>query len=150
MKTLCHPATASVLALLAMPAGLSAQDRVSQVDLVQVQLNLPGKITAGKSFIVLDEVENAGDQSAPRSVTGFCLSQDDVCDEKDLRLGARRVPPLQPRQTHFFQTAVKLPAEVPAGEYDLIAVADSTNAVVERYKSNNSRATKTLVLPAKR
>lgn len=150
MRTPYLPLTASVLALMAMPPVLLSQDRVSQVDLVQVQLNLPGKITAGKSFIVLDEVENAGDQPSPRSVTGFCLSQDDVCDERDLRLGARRVPPLQARQTHSFQTAVKLPAEVPAGEYYLIAVADATNVVVERYKNNNTRATKTLVLPAKR
>ena len=138
-----------VAVLLGSPSHPAAQDRVSQVDLVQVQLNLPSKLTAGKSFIVLDEVENAGNDPSPRSMTGFCLSEDDVCDEKDLRLGARRVPPLQARQTNAFQTVIKLPADVPAGEYYLVAVADATNAVVERYKNNNTRATRTQVLPAK-
>ena len=99
---------------------------------------------------MLDEVENAGNDPSPRSMTGFCLSEDDVCDEKDLRVGARRVPPLQARQTSAFQTVIKLPADVPAGEYYLVAVADATNAVVERYKNNNTRATRTQVLPAKR
>lgn len=140
----------SVAVCLGWTVLAAAQDRVSQVDLVQVQLNLPSKITAGKSFIILDEVENAGNDAAPRSMTGFCLSVDDVCDEKDLRLGGRRVPPLQGRQAHAFQTAIKLPAEVPAGDYYLIAVADATNAMVERYKTNNTRATRTQVLPAKR
>lgn len=138
-----------VAVLLGSTSHHAAQDRVSQVDLVQVQLNLPSKVTAGKSFIVLDEVENAGNDPSPRSMTGFCLSEDDVCDEKDLRLGARRVPPLQARQTNAFQTVIKLPADVPAGEYYLVAVADATNAVVERYKNNNTRATRTQVLPAK-
>ena len=138
-----------VAVLLGSASPHAAQDRVSQVDLVQVQLNLPSKVTAGTSFIVLDEVENAGNDPSPRSMTGFCLSEDDVCDEKDLRLGARRVPPLQARQTNAFQTVIKLPADVPAGEYYLVAVADATNAVVERYKNNNTRATRTQVLPAK-
>ncbi len=140
----------SIAVCLGWTVLAGAQDRVSQVDLVQVQLNLPSKITAGKSFIVHDEVENAGNDPSPRSMTGFCLSADDVCDEKDLRLGARRVPPLQGRQANAFQTAIKLPADVPAGEYYLVAVADATNAVVERYKTNNTRATRTQVLAAKR
>ncbi len=119
------------------------------VDLVQVQLIVPAKITPGKTFLVSDEVENTGDLPAINSLTGFILSADDTVDENDLRLGLRRVPALRPQQSSSRQTPVPLPKDVEPGAYYLIVVADATGALEERTKDNNVRATRTTVVAAK-
>lgn len=138
------------LALLTPPRVASGQEsKTSTVDLVQVQLIVPARITAGKTFIVVDELENAGEHPALDTLTGFCLSVDEVCDERDLRLGARRVPALKAQESHSMQTPIKMPANVPPGEYHLIAIADATRVLEERYRSNNVRAVRTRVLAAR-
>ncbi|HOC18687.1 MAG TPA: CARDB domain-containing protein [Vicinamibacterales bacterium] len=140
----------------AVPASLRAasptvlrQQNTSTVDLVQVQLVLPKKVRVGKTFSVLDEVENQGESFAANSVTGFYLSLDDQFDEKDLLVGARRVPQLASQQAHNTVTPVTIKAPVPAGDYYLIALADARHDLEERYRSNNTRAAKVTVEPAK-
>lgn len=130
-------------------AAALGQQNTSTVDLVQVQLVVPKKLRVGKTFTVMDEVENQGESFAANSVTGFYLSLDDEFDEKDLLVGARRVPQLQGRQAHNTVTPVTLKGAIPPGEYFLIALADARHDLEERYRSNNTRAAKVTVEPPK-
>ena len=144
----CVAVILGLVAAVAPPRAFAQDSKTSSVDLVQVQLIVPAKLKVGKTFLVIDELENAGDEASAKSLTGFCLSEDDVCDERDLRVGARRVPPLGPLQSHSAQTPLKLPDTVRPGPYYFIAMADAARTVEERYKGNNTRATKVTVLPA--
>ena len=89
-----------LVAAVAPPRALAQDSKTSSVDLVQVQLVVPSKVKIGETFLVLDELENQGEHPSANSLTGFCLSEDDVCDERDLRVGARCVPPLAPLTAH--------------------------------------------------
>lgn len=129
-------------------AGLVAQDRRSPIDLVQVSLNAPGKMKIGKKIRVSDELECVGDEPSPLSFTYFYLSKDDKYDADDLPIGGRRVPPLSRGAVSQDFTAVEIPATVEPGVYYLIARANATNTVVERYLDNNIRATKVTIQPA--
>jgi len=122
--------------------------KTSLVDLVQTQLNLPGKVKIGKKFQVRDELENTGEYLAPLSVTHFYLSLDDTYDSADLLVGGRRVPPLTPTQGSSAMSPVVLNEGVKPGVYYLIAVADGPREIEERYETNNTRAVKVTVQPA--
>jgi len=124
------------------------QKTTSLVDLVQVQFVLPGKVKIGKTFTVLDELENAGEAPAAATVTYFYLSEDDVLDEWDVAVGGRRAPQLGPRQTHSTVTPVTLKPDVKPGVYYLIALADAQRVLEERYRDNNTRAVRITVQPA--
>jgi len=135
--------------VLATAAPMPIQDvPTSRVDLVQIQLNAPSKVTIGKSFIILDEVENQGTSLAFQTVTGFYLSGDDVLDDSDVAVGARRVPQLGGSQSSDCRTPVTLKAEIKPGEGYLLAVADAKHEIQERSRGNNIRAVRITVLPA--
>jgi len=112
MPSFCLPFCAVLFSLpwspvAPRPAAASPQSRVtSRVDLVQVQFVVPKKVTIGKTFRVLDEVENQGESLAFQTVTGFYLSADDVLDDADVVVGGRRVPQLGSSQTHSTATPV--------------------------------------------
>jgi len=130
-------------------AGLSLpQKATSLVDLVQVQLVLPGKVKISKTFTVLDELENAGESVAAATVTYFFLSDDDALDERDVVVGGRRAPQLGPRQSHSTVTPVTLKPDVKPGVYYLIALADAQRVLEERYRDNNTRAVRITVQPS--
>jgi hypothetical protein len=139
---------AAVLAWAGLDAAVSGQIRQSPVDLVQTQLNAPGKVKIGKKFRVMDEVESVGDQAAGPTLTYFYLSNDDAIDSTDLVIAQRRSPQLSPGRTSFEPTQVVLPATVEPGAYYLIARCNATRAVDERYWDNNTRAVKITVQPA--
>ncbi len=138
----------AVLAWAGLDSAVSGQIRQSPVDLVQTQLNAPGKVKIGKKFRVMDEVESVGEMPAGLSLTYFYLSKDDVIDSTDLVIAQRRSPPLSPGRTSFEPTQVVLPATVEPGAYYLIARCNATRAVDERYWDNNMRAVKITVEPA--
>jgi len=128
------------------PPGPALQG-TGQVDLVQVQLNAPRKVRIGKTFTVMDQVENQGEWEAQTTVTGFYLSTDDQFDEKDLLVAARRVPRLDVRQGQTGTTPITLKENVAPGDYHLIAVANARRDVEERYLTNNTRAVRLTVQP---
>lgn len=146
---------AFVVCLLAVAGGgpLSAdvaatQERLSPVDLVQTTLNAPGKVKIGKKFRIMDELESVGDSTATMSVTYFYLSKDDKLDDTDIAIGARRVPPLARGRVSQDFTEATIPGTVEPGRYYLIAMANATKTVDERYLDNNTRANKITVEPA--
>jgi len=131
------------------PVPTLPQSRVtSRVDLAQIQFVVPGKVTIGKTFRVLDEVENQGESLAFQTVTGFYLSVDDVLDDGDIVVGGRRAPQLGSNQSHSTTTPVTLKPDIKPGDYYLLAVADAKRDIEERTRENNVRAVRITVLPA--
>jgi hypothetical protein len=126
--------------------GGAQKGNTNLIDLVQIGLNVPGKVTPGKRFRVMDELESQGEAASLQTVTYFYLSQDDVLDEKDVRVGGRRVPPMPPGSSHREVTAVTLNPATPSGDYYVIAMCDATKLMDERYENNNTRAVKIRVL----
>lgn len=143
-------ALGAVACLATLPAPARAQtSQDSPVDLVQVGLVVPAKLTVGKAFTVSDEVENAGRETSMDSVTGFFLSTDEAAHRTDVRLGAHRVPALQPGARYSRESRLKVPQNVTPGTYYVIAFANADNGVEERYKTNNARAVKVEVVASR-
>ncbi len=131
------------------PAVVSGPQSVnSPIDLAQIQLLVPAKVTIGKLFRVTDEVENHGTEVASPTVTGFYLSKDDKLDDTDVAVGGRRVPRLGASQGHSTVTPVTLKPAIEPGEYYFLAVADARHELEERSRLDNVRAVKVTVLPA--
>ncbi len=131
------------------PAFASGPQSVnSPIDLAQIQLLVPGKVTIGKLFRVTDEVENQGIGLAPPTVTYFYLSKDDKLDDTDVVVGGRRVPRLGSYQGHSTVTPVTLKPAIEPGDYYFLAVADGRHELEERSRLDNVRAVKVKVLPA--
>ena len=147
MSSAIAPVMLALLFATAVPAP-TQDNPTSRVDLVQIQLNVPSKVTIGKAFIVMDEVENQGTTLAFQTVTGFYLSMDDVLDDSDVVVGARRVPQLGASQSHDNRTPITLKTEINPGDYYLLAVADAKHQIEERTRANNVRAVRITVLPA--
>ncbi len=145
---------ALVVLLTAAPASLAvspapaAQDVYSPIDLVEIQLVVPRTVTVGKTFRVLDEVENQGTGVAFETITGFFLSEDQVADSGDVGVGGHRVPQLGPRRSHSATTPVTLKSTIKPGEYYFVAVADAKRELDERSRLDNMRAVPITVLPA--
>lgn len=148
MPSAILPATLALL-LAAVPPPSTQDVPTSRVDLVQIQLIVPSKVTIGKAFTIMDEVENQGTALAFPTVTGFFLSQDDVLDDADVVVGARRVPQMGAGQSNSDHTSVKLTAEIKAGDCYLLAVADAKREIQERTRANNVRAVRITVIAAK-
>lgn len=134
-----------VFAAGAVPAA-GQKGNTNLIDLVQVGLNSPSKITPGKKFRILDRVENQGESGSLPTVTHFYLSTDDRLDEKDVLIGGRRVPSLPANESHEEITSVTVATTVASGEYYLLVVCDATKQMDERYENNNIRAIKVRVL----
>ncbi len=126
----------------------SSQSVNSPLDLVQIQLVVPAKVTIGKTFRVMDEVENQGTSITPPTETWFHLSADKVLDEKDPVVGGRRVPRLGARQSHSTVTPVTLKPGIAPGDYYFLAVADGKHEIEDRSREDNVRAVPIKVLPA--
>ena len=99
----------------------------------------PSTAAAGGAMVVSDTTINRGGDTAPASMTGFYLSANAVFDASDVFLGSRSVPSLAAGASSSASTSVTLPANIAAGAYYLVAVADYANTVVESSETNNSR-----------
>jgi hypothetical protein len=146
---------ALVACLLVLPTSargesprLPVETQKIHVDLVQIQLVLPGKVKIGKTFQVLDELENAGTEPAFQTTTLYFLSRDNKLDESDVIVGGRRAPQLGATQSHSATIPVTLKPTIEPGVYYFIAMADGKREIEERYKDNNTRAVKITVQPA--
>lgn len=133
--------------LLPADAGQPRGDINSPIDLVMIQCMMPSKVHLGQKFQLRDEVENAGQDPSPESITIYYLSTDDVLDEKDKAIKGRRVPPLVSGQRQSQPSTIIIEFDVPPGDYYLIAAADARGQVPERIEGNNTKATLFTLLP---
>jgi subtilase family serine protease len=108
-------------------------------DLSITAVTFPANPAAGSTITVNDTTANTGGGSAGASTTRFFLSVNLALDPTDAALGSRNVPALAAGATDAGSTSVVIPPGTAPGSYWLIAVADSTNAVVETSETNNPR-----------
>ncbi len=107
-------------------------------DLTVSTIAAPSKAYPGSTITVSDTTKNQGAGSSV-STTRFFLSSDKILDASDIPLGGRVVPALAPGGTSDGATSVPIPANLVAGTYYLIAMADADNAVAEVSETNNTR-----------
>ena len=108
-------------------------------DLVISALTAPSSAGAGDTIDVTDTTTNQGTSAAGSSVTRFYLSGDFVFDPGDAVLGERPVSGLTPGGAESLTTALTIPLGTPNGSYQIIAVADADDAIVETVEGNNTR-----------
>jgi CARDB len=108
----------------------------SQPDLTISSLTAPGSANAGQDITVGDTTTNSGLAGVLQTVTKFYLSADGT--SMDVLLGSRLVPSLSAGSGSSGTTNVTIPAATVAGSYYILAVADSSNIIMESNESNNT------------
>jgi subtilase family serine protease len=108
-------------------------------DLVVTNFTGPATAAVGATVSLTDGTRNTSGGTAGASTTAFYLSADATLDAGDTPLGSRAVPELAAAATDTATTSVTLPAGT-AGNYFLIARADSAGVVAEQNETNNTIA----------
>ena len=117
-------------------------------DLRVTQLSSPGSAARGSSIAITDTTKNTGGGSTGvSSTTKFYLSKNTQIDGTDPQLGQRVVPILAPNGFSTMTTTVTIPNSVAAGNYYVIALADSADTVDETSEVNNKRSVAITVTP---
>ena len=108
-------------------------------DLTTSSISGPFTALAGTTITVSDTARNSGSGTAGASTTRYFLSTNTVWDAADIVLdGERAVPALATGATSTGSVVVTVPADLAAGIYYLMAVADATGVVPEASETNNS------------
>ena len=113
-------------------------------DLIVSAVSAPATAAAGGTISVSDTAKNQGGGGADASATRFYLSLNTALDSSDVVLGHRSAPPLSAGAADTASTSLVIPAATPAGNYYVIAQADTANAVLETLETNNTRGTFTV------
>jgi subtilisin family serine protease/subtilase family serine protease len=108
-------------------------------DLVMSAVSVPAAGMAGGPIMLTDTTKNQGAAPVTESVTGFYLSTNGTLDATDQFLGSRVVGSLAASGTDTASTEFIIPSGTAPGSYQVIAVADVSNAVAESLESNNMR-----------
>jgi subtilisin family serine protease/uncharacterized membrane protein len=108
-------------------------------DLVVSAMSTPPPAGAGLSFTVSVTTRNAAGGTANASTTALFLSTNALYDATDERIAEVAIGPLAGSASTTSNVDVTVPADVTAGSYYLIAIADADDAVEESIEANNSR-----------
>jgi len=119
-------------------------DRASAIvriggDLVVSAVSVSAAGMAGGPITLTDTTNNQGAAAVAESLTGFYLSSNGTLDAADPLLGSRVVGSLVPSGVNTSSTEFIIPPGTAPGSYQVIAVADVSNAIVESLESNNTR-----------
>jgi subtilase family serine protease len=115
-------------------------------DLVVSAISAPSKAYPGSTVTVTDTTTNRGAAAGP-TTTSVYLSADTALDGADLPLASRSVDGLDVGGSSTGSVSVALPADLAAGTYYFIAVADSLGAVGEASEANNTRTKSVTIGP---
>ena len=125
--------------LLLLPAAPAVAKKKKLPDLVMSSITAPSSVETGAPFEVADVVKNKGKKRAKRSKVTYSLTSSTSSGGKGgVVLGTRAVPKLKPRKKSSGSTKLKVPGNVKAGKYVLLACAGGK--FKERSKSNNCKA----------
>ena len=109
-------------------------------DLVLTALSAPTAAVANTYITVTDTAKNQGAAAIAGTVTGFYLSGNGTYEPTDTFLGTRNVGALDGSATESASTQLLIPPGTLPGSYQLVAVADMNNTVVESLENNNTRS----------
>ena len=113
-------------------------------DLVISSLSAPYSASKGAAIKITDTTENIGTVgTGTTTTTSFYLSGDNILDGSDTLLGSRDVPALgetgSETASDTATTSVNIPSGTAAGNYYIIAKADSPDDVIESIENNNTK-----------
>ena len=108
-------------------------------DFIVSGVTAPAGSGAGLSIAVGATIKNQG-AAAGSSVTHFHLSSDDTLSGGDPFLGSLTMPAMAAGDAKVGSTTVTLPANLPAGNYYVIAKANGDGAAPETDATNNTKA----------
>ncbi|MBX0291189.1 T9SS type A sorting domain-containing protein [Hymenobacter sp. HSC-4F20] len=94
-------------------------------------------IVAGNNLGVSCLLANQGSAAAAASTTGYYLSSDNVLSSNDLLLGTAAAGTMAAGSATPSLALVLIPGTVPAGNYQVLFVADHAAAVTEAVETNN-------------
>ena len=127
----CIAAAAAAAAGLLAFAPPAASEGPRRPDLVVGSVSEPpDHARPGDRLTAWDVTANHGRRRAAASETSFALGPHGP-------LAARPVPALRKRAQSRGELVIAIPAEIPDGQYALIACADATDRVRERDERNN-------------
>jgi DNA-binding beta-propeller fold protein YncE len=110
-------------------------------DLYITELTVPQAGDVGSSILLSDTTAKNGEEPVVASETSYYLSINSWYDTWDIPLGSRNIPASgNGLQTSTAETSVLIPTDTTAGNYYLIAMADSKNSIDERNEHNNSKS----------
>ena len=109
-------------------------------DLDITVLSTPGSTGAGQSIVITDTTKNQGGEAAGPFRIQFFLSTDATLSAPDIVLGSRELPSLAAGASSSASTTVTIPQGTAAGNWSIIAKADSEEAVSEVSERNNTYA----------
>jgi subtilase family serine protease len=135
--------------------------QIVRPDVLLTQVTAPTSGAAGQPFAISSDVKNQAAAPPPQAITigkqpppqpstagtstsfrvNFFLSASSTeVQPGDPMLGGRDVAPLAPGITSRATTMITVPANVSAGTYFVLAVADAAGGVQEQDETNNTRA----------
>jgi hypothetical protein len=150
-----------LLIALASPATAASSDALvdqqkarpapKAPDLVVVGVTgLPANGEAGTSFQATDTTRNEGQARSAASRTAYYLSQQSTVGSTAYLLApSRAVKALGPGKESLGSVALTVPADVPPGDYHLIACADADEVIAESDESNNCSSAPTTMRVAR-
>ena len=118
-------------------------------DLLLTQIGAsPSSVRAGSNLVLSATVANQGAGPAASSAVGYYLSSNQLLDASDRLLGTSAGQGLGANLDDTRQLAATVPANVPAGAYYVLFVADPLGVVSETNETNNLAALPVTVLQA--
>ncbi|MGH7894116.1 MAG: CARDB domain-containing protein [Candidatus Binatia bacterium] len=106
-------------------------------DLVIASVNAPSAAGAGDTIALTDTTRNVGTVPSGASVTSFHLSTNATLEAGDVLLGTRAIAALAAGASDTGSVNVTIPASTAAGNYWILAVADTGDALVDAQEGNN-------------
>jgi subtilase family serine protease len=121
----------------------------TSVDLViQAPSGFPTTVTAGNNIDVSSFIYNQGVAAASASSVGYYLSTNPTLDASDVLLNTSTGGSLAANASANRSARLIIPANITAGTYYVLFVADQANAVAESLETNNiSNTTITITAP---
>ncbi len=127
-------------------SGTFSVTTYSGADLIVSSVGAPSTAAAGGTITIIDTTRNNGAGPSGTSTTGFYLSSNSTYESSDVLLGSRSIVSLAAGSSSFGSTSVTIPAGTIAGNYYIIAVADSGGTESETNETNNWRASPAILI----
>lgn len=130
-------------------AGAASKGQLSKAKKPDLQVKAvklsSAKIAAGDELTITATIANRGRKTAGKSTTGYWLSYNAKFDKGDVVAGSAVVKKIKRGKSRKAVLKVKLPGDLPAGHFYVIACTDAIMQVKEGNERNNCKAVKITV-----
>ncbi len=114
------------------------QNTTGFADLVLSNLTASDTVCSTSGLPITCTIENTGDLEAKYFSVHYYLSDDQVITGSDQELGYHMIESLKPHEKQELNDTLQIPAGTPMKMYSIGAIADPSNDIYEKNKSNNT------------